>query len=84
VIFIALAAQLRRSRGVNQHAAHRLFGFSILYLFMLFAALLASGTIRSAVTASAPADSLGLSQAALVADHLRTTHGPSGARAGEV
>ena len=40
-IFVALAVQLRRSRGVNQHAAHRLFAFSILYLFLLFAALLA-------------------------------------------
>jgi heme o synthase len=84
VIFIALAAQLRRSRGVNQHAAYRLFGFSILYLFLLFAALLANDTNRSAVTVSGRADAFGLSQAALVAGHLRTTHGPSGARAGEV
>jgi hypothetical protein len=84
VIFIALAAQLRRSRGVNQHAARRLFGFSILYLFLLFAALLASSTNRSAVTVSARTDAFGLSQAALVAGHLRATHGPSEPRASEV
>jgi protoheme IX farnesyltransferase len=84
VIFIVLAAQLRRSRGVNQHAAYRLFGFSILYLFLLFAALLANDVNRSAVTVSGRADAFGLSQAALVAGHLRTTHGPSGARASEV
>jgi hypothetical protein len=55
-----------------------------LYLFLLFAALLANDTNRSAVTVSGRADAFGLSQAALVAAHLRTTRGPSGARAGEV
>ena len=83
-IFIALAAQLRRSGGVNEFAAHRLFAFSILYLFLLFAALLSSNANRSPVTVSARAEAFGLSQAALVADDFRTTHGPSAARAGEV
>ena len=83
-IFIALAAQLRRSGGVNEFAAHRLFAFSILYLFLLFAALLSSNANRSPVTVSARADAFGLSQAALEADDFRTTHGPSAARAGEV
>ena len=50
-IFVALAAQVRRSRGINQHAAHRLFAFSIFYLFLLFAALLASGADRSTIDA---------------------------------
>ena len=83
-IFVALAAQLRRSRGVNQHAAHRLFAFSILYLFLLFAALLASSTNRSSVMLSARADALGPSEAAMSAGRLRTTQAPSRAAAGEV
>jgi protoheme IX farnesyltransferase len=38
--FVALALRLYRSRGTNRQAAHRLFVFSISYLFLLFAALL--------------------------------------------
>ena len=40
--FVGLALRLHRSRGTNRQAAHRLFAFSIVYLFVLFAALLAS------------------------------------------
>jgi heme o synthase len=40
-VFIALGARLSRSRGADRRAAHRLFVFSISYLFLLFAALLA-------------------------------------------
>jgi protoheme IX farnesyltransferase len=39
-IFIALALQLARSPETDRRAAHRLFVFSISYLFLLFAALL--------------------------------------------
>jgi protoheme IX farnesyltransferase len=38
--FLKLAVQLDRNIGSNRRAAHRLFAFSIFYLFMLFAALL--------------------------------------------
>ena len=41
-ILIALAFQLHGSKGTNRLAAQRLFAFSILYLFALFAALLLS------------------------------------------
>jgi protoheme IX farnesyltransferase len=41
-VFIALAARLGRSQGADRRAAHRLFVFSITYLFLLFAVLLAS------------------------------------------
>ena len=41
-ILVALAFQLHGTKGTNRRAAHRLFAFSILYLFALFAALLAS------------------------------------------
>jgi len=40
-IFVALAVRLRESRGVYLRTAQRLFAFSISYLFLLFAALLA-------------------------------------------
>jgi protoheme IX farnesyltransferase len=40
-VFIVLAWQLRRSGEGDRLAAHRLFAFSIVYLFVLFAALLA-------------------------------------------
>jgi protoheme IX farnesyltransferase len=39
-LFLLLAGQLNRSTGVDRRAAHRLFLFSIFYLFALFAALL--------------------------------------------
>jgi heme o synthase len=40
-LFIGLALQLRRTGEADRRAAHRLFAFSIAYLFVLFAALLA-------------------------------------------
>ena len=39
-VLIALASQLKRSSETDRRAAHRLFAFSIVYLFLLFAALL--------------------------------------------
>jgi protoheme IX farnesyltransferase len=81
-IFVALAVQVRRSRGVNQHAAHRLFTFSIFYLFLLFAALLAGSTNRLPMTLSARSAAFGPSEAVTSAGHLRT--GPSWATASEI
>src|SRR5712671_6306280 len=45
-ILIVLAIRLRGSRGVYLRAAHRLFAFSIVYLFLLFAALLADHNVN--------------------------------------
>jgi len=39
-VLVALALQLHHSRGADRRAAYRLFGFSILHLFTLFAVLL--------------------------------------------
>jgi protoheme IX farnesyltransferase len=39
-LFLLLARQLNRSIGADRRTAHRLFVFSIFYLFVLFAALL--------------------------------------------
>src|SRR5713226_957548 len=43
-LFVVLAWQLRRAGAADRRAAHRLFAFSIVYLFVLFAALLASNS----------------------------------------
>src|SRR5262249_8231904 len=49
-VFVTLALRLRRAGAFYRRAAYRLFGFSIAYLFVLFAALLAdSGGKASAV-----------------------------------
>jgi heme o synthase len=42
---ILLAMQLRRSSDAEKRPAHRLFAFSILYLFVLFAMLLADAAV---------------------------------------
>jgi protoheme IX farnesyltransferase len=52
-VFLLLARWLNGSAGADRRAAHRLFVFSIFYLFVLFAALLVdhgsgSGAVRSA------------------------------------
>jgi protoheme IX farnesyltransferase len=60
-LLVALALQLDRSSKTDRKAAHRLFAFSIAYLFLLFAALLTGsivnrGFLESTVwTYSAPA-----------------------------
>lgn len=49
-IFTLLAFELNRSAGTDRRSAHRLFVFSIFYLFLLFAALLVdhSGSLAPA------------------------------------
>jgi heme o synthase len=63
--FIALGLRLTASNEADRRSAHRLFAFSILYLFLLFAALCAGNggarwpltiTARPTVAAVAPAD----------------------------
>jgi heme o synthase len=57
-ILVVLAVQLRRSSRADRRAAHRLFVFSISYLFVLFTALLADhsgGAWSSMVSARAAA-----------------------------
>lgn len=84
-IFVVLTAQLHRSRGVNQSAAHRLFAFSILYLFLLFSSLLASSTSPSAMTASArAAAAVEPLRANFPISQLQMTRGPFRVNAGGV
>jgi protoheme IX farnesyltransferase len=69
-IFLALAFQLRRSNENDRPAAHRLFVYSIAYLFILFAALLVSpgSSLRSWMSASQGA----LTTSTFVRDKLMT------------
>jgi heme o synthase len=84
-ILVVLAAQVRRSRGINHHAAHRLFAFSILYLFLLFAALLASSTNRSTMALSArTAATVETAQTTFPVSQLQTERGPFRVSAGGV
>jgi heme o synthase len=56
-MFLVLALQLRRGRESDRQTALRLFSFSIAYLFLLFAALLANSTAyRSSSTVSSRED----------------------------
>jgi protoheme IX farnesyltransferase len=60
-ILLALAFQLHRSKGTDRRVAHRFFAFSILYLFVLFATLLASNLgyrLSSALLACAGSSSI--------------------------
>jgi len=82
-ILVALAAQL--SREADRHAAHRLFAFSILYLFVLFAALLASNSNQWPTTLSTRAvATVGSTQAASPPSQVRTARSPARVRVDEV
>src|SRR5258708_4195231 len=74
-IFITLALQVRKRLGTDRQAAHRLFVFSISYLFLLFAALLTdnSGDRWSATPSARDARAIaGSAQAELCARSVRT------------
>jgi len=58
-LLVVLAWQLRRAGEADRRAAHRLFAFSIVYLFVLFAALLADHSEnRGPSTSSAQTSSI--------------------------
>jgi protoheme IX farnesyltransferase len=50
--FVGLALRLDRSSKADRKAAHRLFAFSIAYLFLLFAALLTGSMVNRGFLAS--------------------------------
>ena len=86
-IFIVLALQLRRSSEADRRAAHRLFVFSISYLFVLFAALLAdSGGDRwsSTLSARGARTAAGSAQAEFLPRPVRTACSSTSVRADEV
>jgi protoheme IX farnesyltransferase len=69
-IFVGVALQLDRSGKADRKAADRLFAFSIAYLFLLFAALLASaiGNRGPFLTARAASDLYGPGQAQVLTE----------------
>ena len=56
-IFVRLALLLRRGAASDARAAHRLFGFSIVYLFMLFVVLWADRGVKASAIVFAWASS---------------------------
>jgi protoheme IX farnesyltransferase len=61
--FMVLALRLQSARDTDRRPAHRLFAFSIIYLFALFAALLVSnGGHRWSAPPAAALDSISLSR----------------------
>jgi protoheme IX farnesyltransferase len=73
-LFLLLAGQLNRNTGTDRRAAHRLFVFSIFYLFALFAVLLFDhgGDSFSLMRASHADRATGSVHAGLVPSTVRT------------
>jgi protoheme IX farnesyltransferase len=72
-LFLLLAFQLDRSIGPHRRPAHRLFVFSIVYLFVLFAALLVDRGGNSSPLLRASHTGLGISaHAELLPEAVRT------------
>ena len=85
-IFVALALQLGRSSEADRRPAHRLFMFSIFYLFVLFAALLAGNSNNrwsSTHLAHAASTATGPVQAEFSAHPVRIAHSSTNLKADE-
>jgi protoheme IX farnesyltransferase len=83
-VLIALAAQLKTSSETDRRAAHRLFAFSIAYLFLLFAALLIDHAIGPWSSSQGPRVSAGSVQAETPPRLVRTACRFITSRTGEV
>ena len=86
-VFIGLALRLRRTSDADRRAALRLFAFSIVYLFVVFAALLADhGAIRSSWVPSARLEPSAVrpAEAQAAAGAVQTVRGSARQSAGEV
>jgi heme o synthase len=85
-IFVVLAFRLRRSGGTDRRDASRLFVFSIFYLFLLFAALLAdhSGPWSSILSSGSARTGAASLQAECLTCPVRTACSCTSVRADEV
>jgi protoheme IX farnesyltransferase len=86
-MLIVLAFQVSRSSGADRRATHRLFAFSVTYLFLLFAALLAdhAGDPRPTMLSSSGAvTGIGSEQAEPQSSPVRTASSSIKIRAPEV
>jgi protoheme IX farnesyltransferase len=87
IIFVVLAFQLSRSGEADRSAAHRLFVFSISYLFVLFSALLVNpgGSPWSSKSASPDAHAAaGFARASLLPATVQSDRNPIGTRTSEI
>jgi protoheme IX farnesyltransferase len=84
--FLLLARQLNRSTGTDRRAPHRLFAFSIPYLFVLFAALLVDhgGGSLSPMRLSRGGYTVGSVHAELLPGAVRSAHSFINLSTGEV
>jgi heme o synthase len=86
-LLVVLALQLKRSSDRDRRAARRLFVFSISYLFLLFAALLADHTGEpwsSTLSTRGTRIGAGSMQAETQSRHIRTACAPTGIRTADV
>jgi protoheme IX farnesyltransferase len=84
-LFVGLAFHLRGVSEADRRSPHRLFAFSVLYLFLLFGTLAVSNNNRWSTTGSARASAtVSLSESAFLASHLRTARGAVAIRVDEV
>jgi heme o synthase len=85
-LFLLLALQLNRSTETDRRAPHRLFAFSIPYLFVLFAALLVDhgGGSLSPIRSSRDGYTVGSVHAELLAGAVRSAHSFINLSTGEV
>ena len=75
-MFVVLALRLRRASDADRRPAYRLFAFSIVYLFALFAALLVgNGSDRRATVPAATVHGVGSLQGEPVARSIRAALG---------
>jgi heme o synthase len=71
-LFLLFARQLNRSIEADRRAAHRLFVFSIFYLFVLFAALLTGHASFSPIRSSRDGQTVGSEHAELLPGVVRS------------
>jgi protoheme IX farnesyltransferase len=85
-LFLLLTLQLNRSTGTDRRAPHRLFAFSIPYLFVLFAALLVDhgGDSFSPMRSSRGGYAVGSVHAELPPGAVRSAHSFINLSTGEV
>ena len=81
-ILVALAAQLSRGHAAARRSAHRMFAFSIVYLFVVFAALLTGSDRWLTMFARAPA-TVALSQPASLPGNVGAVRSSIGVKADE-
>jgi hypothetical protein len=82
-ILVALAVQLSRSHAAEQRSGHRLFAFSIVYWFVVFAGLLSVSNRWSTMMFARAPVIVALAQAASLPGNLEAVRSFVGVKADE-